>query len=96
VQNLYAMASFRKGKKPPPSAPLESRNASKMDAKTAKVTEKEKGGDTDVKERDDGKDNKEKASLKNFFVRGANPFGSADSVLKLEGAIREYSPMQPL
>lgn len=60
------MASFRKGKKPP-SAPLESRDASKMDAKTAKVTEKEKGGDTDVKERDDGKDNKEKASLKNFF-----------------------------
>jgi len=89
------MASFRKGKKPP-SAPLESRDASKMDVKTAKVTEKEKGGDTDVKERDDGKDNKEKASLKNFFVRGANPFGSADFVLKLEGAIREYSPMQPL
>jgi len=90
------MASFRKGKKLPPSAPLESRDASKMDAKTAKATEKEKGGGTDIKERDDEKDNKEKASLKNFFVRGANPFGSTDSVLKLEGAIREYSPMQPL
>ena len=90
------MTGFRKGKKPPPSALPESGDASKMDAKTAKATEKEKGGDTDIKERDDSKNNKEKASLKNFFVRGANPFGSADSVLKLEGAIREYSPMQLL
>ena len=87
---------FRKGKKLPPSVPPESRDASKMNAKTAKATEKENGGGTDIKEREGGKDNKEKASLKNFFVRDANPFGSADSVLKLEGAIREYSPMQPL
>lgn len=90
------MNGFRKGKKLPPSAPPESRDASKMDAKSAKATEKEKDGGTDIKEGEDGKDNKEKASLKNFFVRGASPFRSADSVLKLEGAIREYSPMQPL
>ncbi|OCL04341.1 P-loop containing nucleoside triphosphate hydrolase protein [Glonium stellatum] len=61
------MAGFRKGKTSPPPAPPESHDASRTDAKTAKATEKEKSGVMNMKEKSDGKDNKEKASLKNFF-----------------------------